>query len=294
MAKDAQRSVLLTGATGLVGKAALPFLREAGFEVHALTRGGRGPETGINWINGDILDEKRVADIVAQIKPKFLLHFAWFVTGYFDSRANEDLVRGSLSMLRHFSEQGGKRAVFAGSYKEYGSADAAFLSEETPVQPIDLYGKCKNELNQAARAYCAANGVGYAWGRIFSVFGKERDQRRLTPDIVNSLREGKRVTIRSGNVVRDFIYSKDVAEAFVKFLDNDVQGTVNICTGIATPLSDYARQIARKLNAEHLLAFEDRNVNEMKRAVGDNRRLVQEAWFTPRYGIDAALDEILS
>ena len=72
------KKVLLTGATGFIGRAAIPLLLSKGFEVHAVAR--TIPESnelaGLHWHSGDLLDHNTTEKLVAKIKPKYILHFA--------------------------------------------------------------------------------------------------------------------------------------------------------------------------------------------------------------------------
>lgn len=51
-------SILITGGTGVLGSHLTPMLRDAGCEVRVLTRHGRGPEEGVEYVAGDIVEQE--------------------------------------------------------------------------------------------------------------------------------------------------------------------------------------------------------------------------------------------
>ena len=276
---SSSKKVILTGATGLIGKEAIRPLLDCGFEVFALTIDKENTDCGIEWINCNIFDELSVKNIFAEIKPDYLLHFAWIATGdYLMSDINYKFIDASLNMLREFKNNGGKRAVFAGTCFEYKFKDE-LLKETDELNPTTIYAKCKNELREKAQKYCLDNNISFGWGRIFYVYGHGENEKRLVPHVINSLKKNKEVVITSGEAIRDYMYSKNIAGAFVKFLDSDVCGCVNICTSKQTKIKDMVDMIAKLLNKLYLINYKVSTDNQPKIIVGNNDRLVNEIGF---------------
>ena len=286
------KKVFLTGGTGLIGTQTIPFLKQAGFEVYALTIGDEVSADGVTYIKGNLFDKQAMDKILEQIKPEYLLHYAWLSTGLFNDNMNFDFLTSSVDLLKSFAKYGGKRAVMAGTYAEYGYHNE-ILKENMPAEPINIYSQCKDFVRQIAQAYCKNSGISFGWGRIFSAFGKETDPRRLTSDVVNHLNANQEVVIRSGSLVRDYIYTKDIAAAFVAFLDSRVEGIVNICTGKETSIHDYVMKIAKIMGKENLVVFKEQPSPQQVRVVGDSTRLNKEVGFSPKYSIEEALREIV-
>lgn len=286
------KKVLLTGGTGLIGTQTIPCLINAGFQVYVMTIGDEPNTPDVTYIKANLFDKHEVDKMFAEIKPEYLLHYAWLSTGLFNDNLNFDFLTSSIDLLKAFHKNGGKRVVIAGTYAEYGYHDET-LREDMPAEPINIYSQCKDFVHQIAEAYCKNNNISFGWGRIFSAFGIETDPRRLTSDVIKHLSADEPVTIRSGSLIRDYIYTKDIAEAFVKFLDSKVDGVVNICSGKDTSIHDYVMTIAKLMNKEHLVIFEEQASAQQKRVVGDSTRLNQEVGFIPRYSLKEALEEIL-
>ena len=287
-----KKKVFLTGGTGLIGKETIPFLKENGFDIYALTLGDESDTKDIKYIKANLFDKTEIDNILHQIKPEYLLHFAWLSTGLFNDNSNFDFLTASIDLLKSFVKNGGKRAVMAGTYAEYGYHNET-LTETMPAEPINIYSKCKDFVHQISELYCQNNNVSFGWGRIFSAFGKEKDPRRLTSDVINHLLADEEVVIRSGSLIRDYIYAKDIAAAFVKFLDSSVEGTVNICTGKEMSIHDYVMTIAQLMGKENLVRFNEQASPQQQRVVGNPFRLNLEVGYTPKYSIKEALNEVL-
>lgn len=290
------KKVLLTGATGFIGKNAIEPLINLGFEVFALKRHDNKVETDkVQWIDCDLLNKADIETVFSDIKPEYLLHFAWDTRPgiYLEDNSNFELLKASLDMLKYFKENGGKRAVCAGTCFEY-ELGAEVLYEDSPRNPQTTYGKCKNHLNEIASLYCNNNEISFGWGRIFYVFGQNENIKRLTGYVINSFKNNQTVTINKAQLIKDYMYTKEIARAFVEFLDSNVEGDVNICTGKGIMLGDYCTKIAKKMGKEHLLVLKEEETTEPIYIVGSNKRLTQEVGFVPIYSIDSGLDEILT
>ena len=287
------KKVILTGGTGLIGTQTIPCLLNAGFKVYVMTMGDEVSTGNVTYIKANLFDKNAVDKMFSDVQPEYLLHYAWLSTGLFNDNMNFDFLTSSIDMLKSFHKYGGKRVVMAGTYAEYGYHNET-LKETMPAEPINIYSQCKDFVHKIAEVYCHNNNISFGWGRIFSAFGKEKDPRRLTSDVINHLSANQEVVIRSGSLIRDYIYTKDIAAAFVKFLDSNVEGVVNICTGKDTSIHDYVMKIAQAMGKENLVLFNEQASPQQVRVVGDSTRLNKEVGFVPQYTIEEAIKEILA
>jgi len=290
------KKVLLTGATGLIGKYAIQPLLDAGFEVFATTSNGDKKAEGVTWIKTDLLNLDEIKNIFETVKPQYLLHFAWDTTpgSYLESDLNYKWLESSLEMLKQFKAQGGKRAVFAGTCFEYEFGDEPLNEFSTALNPTTTYAKCKNRLRKEATDFCAANDISFGWGRIFYVFGEGENENRLVPKVIKFLKEDKPMAFSVGHLVKDYMFAGDIADGFVKFLTSEAEGCVNICTANPVSIKDIVSLIAKKLGKENLVKFENKDSNEPKIILGDNTRLKTEVGYAPKHTLDCALDIMIN
>lgn len=288
------KKVLVTGATGLIGKELIKPLQKAGFDIYAITIDENNPANGVNWIKGSLFDEKFIQETMETVKPEYLLNMAWATTGdYLTSDVNYKFLNAGISLLKYFKDNGGKRVVYAGTCFEYKFKDEPLKETDELAPAKTVYTFCKNKLHEIAGYFCEENNISFGYGRIFYVYGRNEDKTRLTGMIIDKLSKNEEVIIKSGSLIKDYMYAKDIAGAFVKFLDSNVEGTVNICTGNPVTIKDFALTIAKKMNKEHLIVFQDEPSNQPPIIVGDNSRLINEVKYEIRYNLSNSIEEIL-
>lgn len=287
------KKVIVIGASGLIGKEVIKPLQKLGFEVFTLTRKNYENDNSIIQIHGDIFDEPFIKHILEEIKATHLLNFAWTTTeDYLHSNLNFEYVKASLNLLKYFKENDGKKAIFAGTCFEYAFQNTA-LTENSLLSPQSIYAKCKNSLLELGQAYCMQNDIDFGWGRIFYVYGHGEHEKRLTAHIINSLNANKDVIIHNGDLIKDYMYTKDVAQAFAQFLYSDICGCVNICTGQEISLRDYAGTIAKIMKKENFLHINQEDTTQPLYIVGDNTKLTQEIGYKIKYTLHNAISEII-
>jgi nucleoside-diphosphate-sugar epimerase len=252
--------VLVTGASGFIGQGTLAPLLAAGFEVHAVTARGRDGDAlaGVRWERADLLSPSGADELMRRVEPTHLLHLAWYAEpgAFWESVENLRWLEASLRVFRAFAERGGQRAVFAGSCAEYAWADRVHCIEsETPCRPATLYGTTKHALRLVAERYAENVGVSLAWGRVFFVFGPREHQSRLAGSVARSLVLGRPAPLSHGNQVRDFLYSEDLADAFVALLRSEVEGPVNLASGTPVRIRELAEALAGAAQRPDLLRF---------------------------------------
>lgn len=292
-------SVILTGASGFIGRPCIEQLLEAGYTVHALyhneNRTAPLPtREGLHWHQVDLLaDQKTVASVIRPLKASHMLHLAWYAEPgkFWDSRLNWDWLRASVQLLKVFTESGGSRFVGAGTCAEYDWTGPGTLSEVSPLNAATLYGQCKTSLFQTAQQNATMSGVEFAWGRIFWLYGPGEDRSRLVPYVINALLNDEQAHCSKGTQLRDFMYVNDVARAFATLLNSNVQGAVNIGSGQAMSVKSLTQSIAKMIDKEHLLKLGGlpNEKEEAPMVVADIKRLQNELKFSPEYELDEGL-----
>jgi dTDP-L-rhamnose 4-epimerase len=134
------KRILVTGASGFVGRNTLDPLRARGFEVHGAMARGEGLDVrGVVAHCADLLDPHQVRRLFNDVAPSHLLHLAWCTEHgkYWEAPENLDWVAASLTLARAFHDHGGMRMVMAGSCAEYDwAAPNCTVQETNPSLPL--------------------------------------------------------------------------------------------------------------------------------------------------------------
>lgn len=293
------KRVLVTGATGFIGRHTLSDLIVGGYEVHAVSSTRKIASLNVTWHRLDLHDRDATDLLMRKIAPTHLLHLAWDVTPgqFWHSPENKRWQSTSLSLLKIFAESGGRRAVIAGTCAEYDWSAGVCSELLTPLYPQSEYGHCKNNLQQALSVATVGNQsldkmLSIAWGRIFFLFGPNEHSSRLVPSVINALIAGQPVIIQDGDQIRDFMYVKDVASAFAFLLDSNVEGAINISSGQPMLVRDVALAIADVFDRKDAIQFNENLLSKQRSfIVGDNRRLTNEVGWIGQYSFFDAIME---
>lgn len=291
--------VLLTGATGFIGRHVLAPLRARGFDVHAVGRRPAAAVDGLRWHHADLLAPGAAAALVDVVRPTHLLHLAWYVQpgAFWTSPENLRWVGASLELVRAFREGGGTRAVLAGTCAEYewGAAQAC-VERGTPTVPATLYGACKDSLRRIVEAYGRTAEMSSAWGRIFLLYGPHEPPGRLVSSVAAALVNGEVARCSHGEQVRDFLHVADVADAFAALLASDVTGPVNIASGTPVRLKDVIHELARRAGASDRvqLGAVPAPANDPAVLTASVARLRDEVGWAPAHDLGSGLDDTLA
>lgn len=288
------KRILVTGATGCVGRQALPSLVANGWDVHAIaSRQAPIPLAGVTWHRADLLNGAEMAATVKDAGAGHLLHLAWDIAPGKWATAFENFtwVEASLALVRAFREAGGERIVAAGSCLEYDWRYGYCSEALTPCAPHTVYGACKHALQVLMSAFAAGGGLTSAWGRIFFLYGPHEHPDRLVPSVVRSLLAGEPARCSHGRQIRDYLFSGDVADAFVALVESDVTGPINIASGRAVAIKDIVTRIGSLMGRPELIRLGaiPPAATDAPLVVADTGRLSGALGWKPRRDLDEGL-----
>jgi nucleoside-diphosphate-sugar epimerase len=290
--------VLLTGATGFIGRQCVPRLSARGFEVHAVSSRRQPPASGVaHWHQADLLAPGAPARVVDAVRPTHVLHLAWFAKHgeFWTSPQNLPWVQSSIELLRAFEEAGGRRFVGAGSCAEYDVTDADCDERTTPLRPSTLYGSAKHAFHAVLEGF-ARGRLSASWGRVFHLYGPGEHPDRLVPSVIRALIARREAPCTAGTQVRDFLHVEDVADAFAALLQSDVEGAVNVASGEPVTVADLVRRVGRAMNAEALIRLGARPMptQDPPRLTASLARLRDEVGWTPALTLDLGLADAIA
>lgn len=254
--------MLLTGATGFVGRQVLAALLLEPVRVRLILRGKSeelenvGDKLESIFYTSDLFaaSEEFWADACRNVDT--VIHVAWYAAPgkYLYSSLNFDCMIGTAVFARACAKAGINKFVGIGTCFEY-DLSLGKLSTETPLNPNTPYGASKVAVFYSLSEYFSTVDVKFAWCRLFYLYGEGEDPGRLVPYIRAKLEQGEEVELSAGNQVRDFIDVRLAGANIVRVALGDRIGPVNICSGIGITVRALAENIADEYGRRDLLRF---------------------------------------
>ncbi|HEX3466656.1 MAG TPA: GDP-mannose 4,6-dehydratase [Candidatus Elarobacter sp.] len=298
--------VLVTGASGFVGRHLVAALRARDHDVFMIDHLAHGDVLG-----ADVTDASAVDGAMELAQPDAVAHLAAqaFVPASLDDPAATLNVNvgGTLNVLaaaRRLRDAGRSvRVLVTSSAEVYGAqpSDAYPLRETTATRPANPYAASKVAAEALVSAYARSFGVDAVVTRAFNHIGPGQDERFAVPAFALQLARivaGGDAVVRVGNLTaeRDLLDVRDVCEAYALLLEGGgAAGEIyNVCSGTATPM----REILRRLIEIAHVPVEVREDPERMRpadvpvSVGDATKLREATGWTPKLSLVAALRDV--
>lgn len=253
---------LVTGSTGFVGANLVRRLINEGYEVHILTR--KNSDTWrikdilpqLTNHTGDLTNFERLKKIAEDVNPELILHLA--TASVFGGKHLPDKnviaanFSGTLNMINACTNVDYKCFINTGSSSEYGPKNMP-MKEEDICEPVDIYGITKLASTLYGKVAAQQNDKPIVTLRLFSPFGPYDDPSRLMTYAVLNALDGKDLKLANPGAVRDYIYIRDVIEAYINAINqaHKIKGKIfNVGTGKETQISYAVEKIIEFTNSK--------------------------------------------
>lgn len=246
-----------------MGQQILNTLLAQGHTVRSVVRKGKEPflphSTQIESIrtSHDIFSENVDWWLATLKNTDTVIHAAWYTEPgqYLYAPQNTVCQTGTLLAAQAAVQAGVRRFVGIGTCFEYDLNTNEPLPATAPLKPLTPYARAKVATYQGLLELLPLSSVGFAWCRLFYLYGANEDSRRLVPYLHKCLSEGQPAALSSGTQVRDFLDVRDAARLVVDVAMGEIQGPVNICSGVPTTVRQLAEKIADGYGRRDLLQF---------------------------------------
>jgi UDP-glucose 4-epimerase len=251
------RPVLVTGATGFLGRHLCRRLLDLGARVHALTRdaGTERPDLpGVTWHRGDLTNADTVGHTVGGVAPAVVFHLASDVQGRRESALALPMLdantRAAVAVMTAAHDLPGCRVVLAGSIEEP-------QGDEAPCSP---YAAAKAAATGYARLFHSQWDLPVTVLRIAMVYGPDQpDTGKLVPYVVRCLLDGAAPALSSGTRPVDWVYVDDVCDALLRAATRPgaAGAVVDVGSGQTATVADVVTELADLAGYRGRLGFGD-------------------------------------
>lgn len=234
--------VLVTGATGFVGRHVVSALLAKGHSVTAVARDADKARsmlwfTEVHFISCDLHVDFRPL-LSGDLRPAALIHLAWpGLPNYRDFFHLGRNLPADLAFLEAAVDAGVSQIMVAGTCLEYGMQYGP-LTEEAATAPITAYGFAKDSLRKSLQFLQQQKPFTLQWMRLFYMYGEGQNPNSLLAQLDRAI-DGSApfFNMSGGDQLRDYLPINVVAENFALALEMPLacNGVVNCCSG--TPIS---------------------------------------------------------
>jgi len=306
------KKVLVTGATGFVGRHLMPLLESQRYTVF----GTSFPEPPYPWQENilylDLRVEREVHEMIKALRPDWIFHLAAIsnVKQSWEKRREtmETNIMGFFFLLeacRRFQPRA--RLLFVSSSDLYGTAPAKEaklpLSEEESISLVNPYAFTKACGEWLSRFYVTCEGLDIVLARSFPHTGPGQ-----SPDFVCSDWARQIVLIEAGraepvikvgniNLERDYTDVRDTVRAYLLLMTKGRGGEVyNVCSGRAVKLRQILEFMLQQVSFPVKIEVDESRLRKMdiERLVGDNRKIKQETGWEPTIPLEKTLQDLLA
>ena len=297
--------VLVTGASGFVGRHLCQYLTLVGDDVIALP-GPDGPGAL------DVTDGSAVAQRISSVKPDGIVHLAG-VSSVAWSHANPGRTfivngLGTVNVLQAVREGApNARVLLIGSGEMYGRVTKGHRARESDIlRPLSPYAASKCAAEIIAQQFAASYDLDIVCARPFNHIGSGQGAQFVGPSFARQIIEAKRngldSTIRVGDLsaVRDFLHVDDVVRGYRLLLEKGRRATAyNLCSGEPLSIRQLLEGLLELADVELKISVDPARLRviEIPWLVGDPILIKTLGWQpvqSPRVALKELLDEALA
>jgi radical SAM protein with 4Fe4S-binding SPASM domain len=275
--------VLVTGASGFIGRVLCRALRARGHDVIALSSR-----------DGDVAD----AGTFETVAPaRHVIHLAGrtFVPDSWKDPAGfqKTKVLGTTNALE-YCRRHGAHMVFVSAYL-YGVPDRLPIAEDCEPRPNNPYALSAHLAEQVCAFYADSLGLDVTVIRPFNIYGAGQREDFLVPRIVRQVVGGTRVAVRDLAPRRDYLHVDDLVDALIRTLDRPAGYRVyNIGSGESVSVGELiaAAQSAAGTSLPVESSGEIRP-NEIDDVRADTAKARRELGWSPAIGLEQGLQRMV-
>lgn len=292
--------ILVTGGAGYVGSILVPLLLEHGYEVVVLDNLMYNSGAGLFgcfynkrflFQEGDIRNTSLVTQLLR--KTDLVIHLAAIV-GYPACRKDEQQaydvnVRGTDNLVTCLTPS--QRIIYSSTGSNYGAV-SGICTEETPLDPLSVYGKTKTEAEHIVLRH--PQSVAYRFATAFGISPRLRLDLMIN-DFVYQALYAKNLIVYEKDFRRTFIHVRDMAEGIVfaiQQFDRMKQQVFNVGSeAMNLTKEQIAKAVQKKL--EFYLHFADVGKDEDQRNYEVSYQKIHALGYKTKVSLDDGLDELI-
>lgn len=236
--------VVVTGASGYIGRHVVDALIKMHHEVIAVDMINKGINTDATFLSLDIFSD----DIYNKLgRPDACIHMAWKDGFNHASDAHMGMLSKHYAFIKNMIDGGVKYLSVMGTMHEIGYYEGC-VDENTPTNPLSMYGIAKNALREASLLLAEKSNTALMWLRAYYILGDDSNNNSIFSKISQMEHEGKAsFPFVSGKNKYDFINVDELAKQIATAsTQSEITGIINCCSGKPVSLADKVNEFIEK------------------------------------------------
>lgn len=276
--------ILVTGASGFIGKHLIPQLCEVGHDV-----------VDVDIESGDVAEETTwmkypQAEVVIHLAGKSYVPESWADPAAF-IKCNLLGTVGALNYCRKYNA----RLIFLSSYL-YGNPQALPIPETAPLIANNPYALSKKLAEDSCLFYSDRFGIPIIIFRLFNVYGPGQPENFLIPSIIRQVNAGEVIHVKDLEPKRDYVYIRDVVQSILKAVNCQRRFCIfNIGSGASLSVEEIIR-IIQDLKKTNLPAYStaERRKDEIMNTVADITLAKLQLGWSPQWTFIQGVQQMLN
>lgn len=305
------RKILITGSEGFVGGHLINILKKEYFLIGLSRQEDLKSEKNVIFEKGDIIDSKRMEEILEKYIPDTIIHLAALAKTWGNTLEEVFKVNffGTLNIFERILEIKKKsnfnpKILYVSSADVYGKTkNPEKIGEDAPFFPINSYGVSKVAADRLSYQYSQSENLNVVIARPFNHSGPGQRLGFFVPDMASQIvqaekEEGKK-EIYVGNLeaVKDFLDVRDVVEAYRALIETDIRSgeAFNICTGVGVKFSSILDKLLKLAKKRMIVKTDSSRMrkSEIPILIGNNEKIINKTSWKPKYSLDQTLLDTL-
>ncbi len=300
--------LIVTGGAGFIGSAFVRMTVSSGLasvvNLDKLTYAGNLANLApidssplYRFAHGDICDAEFVANLIAEVQPDAIVHFA--AESHVDrsilspAPVFETNLRGTFTLLEAARQLKVPRFVHVSTDEVYGSIDEPHdADEDYPLRTASPYSASKAGSDLLALSYYTTYKMPVVVTRASNNYGPYQFPEKLIPLMISNALAGRRLPVYGdGQQVRDWLYVEDHCRAIQSVLAKGREGQIyNIGGSCALPNLEVVKRIIKATGQDESLIewVKDRPGHDRRYAITSDK-VSRETGWEPQMDFEAGL-----
>jgi UDP-glucuronate 4-epimerase len=291
------RSVLVTGANGLIGFAVASELARRGRPVIGLVRKRPTEEIHFDTFEGDLTDIHRLHRLFTAQPIDCVIH-SGAISGPMEGLNNpysifHTNIVGTANILEAARIHGVGRVVYTSSTTAYGDTPPGPVKENTPLYPKDVYGATKASGEHLTRAYAVQHKLEGVSLRISWVYGPRRRTACFIRTLIEDALSERLTRLDFGKgFYRQYIYVDDVVSATIAAVDAPAlpQDVYNVTGGSYVTLDQVADAVRHVLPKARIDLQPGPDPVDTIQEEFDISAIKRDLGFSPRFSLEQGIE----